>query len=418
VKKYKVHLLIYSLVLAVHQSVQANESWIKGHLSTKIGHYLERVSSPRGLNFFASAETEKKLSESFQFKLQGRWKYQSLYEDLQAYSSDQKNTKELYWGETYIQNKSSHYVLTLGYQEVSWGESFGFNYADLVNPKDNKMTLYSSSSEAKIPLLMANFKFFFQDGSLQLIYSPEPIFNKSLPISLFTTNLFPNLSVRSNAEQKPDLFEENEFGGKLSYSVSGFDVSAFYFDYLNREAHYSIQSLNATTLTLNENHARVKSLGISASTTINEAYVLRSDLVLHKDKLYNQSTGTSLTSVKRSSMDGVFSLDTPTFSQFSFAFIGAFSLLEEKLTSGFRSKDQIFSIVKVSYDFLEDKILDLSYTHQFNENGHSLQGQFTHPITGNFEYKIGLETYWGEKTSPLFQVKKINNVFVGLKNYF
>lgn len=412
-----IFLTVITIFLDPQHSV-CGDTRVKGYLSSRINQYLVRETTPRGFNFFALAESDKQLNDTFFLKLQARWSYQSLYDDLRISNSDIKNTKDFYWGESFIQKKDAQYVLTLGYQELSWGESFGFNYADIVNPKDNKMTFYSNSSETKIPILLTNFKNFFSNGSLQLLYSPEPKFNRQLPISLFTSSLFPALNIDSKAARSPGFFKENEYGGKFSYEIKGYDFSFFYFDYLDRNAHYTLANINNSTLTLQENHARIKSLGLSLSTTINEAYVLRSDLVIHKDKIFNQASGLMLNSTKRSNSEAVISLDTPTFDQFSFAIIGASSILNEKLDDGFRSKNQYYSIIKISYDFLEDKIFDLSYTHQYNENGHSLQSQFTHPLSGNFEYKIGFETYWGEKASSMYQVKKLNNAFVSIKNYF
>ncbi|MBC7715061.1 MAG: hypothetical protein H7177_17070 [Rhizobacter sp.] len=406
-------LLLPSICSAVDYSV-------RGYLSAKAGHYTSgETNESSGQNHRAQFEQESRVSPELVFVNQVRWSYSSLYTDLSTTPpTDPKDTHKIYPGDNYVKFKSSSWVMQAGYQEVAWGEAFGFNYADIVNPKDMKETFYSDYSDSRLPLLLVNFKYFFTDGSLQLIYSPEPKFSDTLPVNLFTKNILPQTTITTLKEHSPDFFKEKEYGGKLSKSFWGIDASAFYFNYLDRDATYVLQNATLTSVTLAEDHSRVSTTGVSLARTLYDNYVLRTDIVYTKNKRINSISGFNLISTPVNMTNFLVSLDTPTYNKFSAVLIFASSQLSEELTQAFREKEETYSIAKLSYDFGEEKMFDLSYTHQFKQNGHGVQSLLTWPVTSSLDLRLGAEIYWGDETSQLYKIKNVSNVFFGIKNYF
>jgi hypothetical protein len=417
--KYSLLLLtlIFFLIPKISKAVDYSE---RGYLSAKAGHYTNKdTSESSGQDHRAQFEQESRVSPALIFVNQIRWSYSSLYTDLSpTQKSDPKDTHKIYLGDNYIKYKSASWVLQTGYQEVAWGEAFGFNYADIINPKDMKETFYSDYSDSRLPLFLVNFKYFFTDGSLQLIYSPEPKFSESLPINLFTKKLLPQATITTSKEATPDFFKEREYGGKISKSFLGIDTSLFYFNYLDREASFKITNADATSVALSENHSRITTTGLSLASTLFDNYVFRSDIVYTKNKKINSISGISLISNTVNMMNYLVSIDTPTFNKFSAIFIFAKSQLNENLLQAFREKNETYSIAKISYDLGEEKKIDLSYTHQFSQIGHGLQSLMTWPVTNSLDLRIGAEIYWGNETSQLYKLKNVSNVFFGIKNYF
>lgn len=251
-----------------------------------------------------------------------------------------------------------------------------------------------------------------------MIYSPEPRFSENLPINLFTKNLLPQTVINVDKEDSPKFFNKHEYGGKFSISLLGFDTSLFYYNYLDRDANYSLVSADFTSVLLQEEHQRVNTTGLSIAKTLFDNFVFRTDLVYTKNKQVNSISNTALISTPVNMSNLLVSLDTPTYNKFSAVFIFATSQLSEDLTDAFREKKESYSIAKLSYDLGEEKTFDLSYTHEFSKSGHGLQGLLTWPISSTLDIRIGAENYWGDESSSLGKIKNVSNVFFGIKNYF
>lgn len=411
-------LAVVSLILPFTLEASVNTS-VRGYLSAKGNYYTADAEKDFGSRARAQLEQESKINSDFVLVNQLRFTYSSLYTDVSKnQSTDDKNTHEIYLGDNYLKYKSSSWVLQTGYQDVGWGEAFGFNYADLVNPKDLRETFYTDYADSRLPLFLVNFKYFFEDGSLQLIYSPEPRFSRALPVDLFTRGVLPQANIKTNLEETPNFLKKHEYGGKLSTSLWGIDASVFYFSYLDRDASYTLKSATPTNIELDENHSRVKSAGLSIASTIYDNFVFRTDVVHTQDKKINSVSGLNLLSTPVDMTNVVLSLDTPTYSNFSGVLVLATSRLSKDLPLAFRKQNQTYSIAKLAYDLGSEKTIDLSYTHEFDENGHAVQSLFTWPVNSTIEVRVGAETYWGDKSSQMSKIKNISNVFFGIKNYF
>ena len=406
-------------ILLPLSSFAANYS-ARGYLSAKASRYNEtETSSHSGQNHRAQLEQEMNFGLDLAIINQVRWNYSSTFSDLSSTpSTDAKDTHKFYLGDNYLKLKTSNWVLQTGLQEIAWGEAFGFNYADIINPKDLKETFYSNYSESRLPLFLTNFKYFFNDGSLQLIHSPEPKYSETLPINLYTKNTFQQSSIILNKQDTPNFFDENEYGGKLSKSFLGVDGALFYYNYIDRDAYYTLSSATLTSIVLNENHSRINTTGLSLATSVLENFVFRTDVVFTKNKKINSVSGLSLLSTSANVTNLLISLDTPTYNKFSGVLIFAESRLNKKIPLAFREKTESYAIGKVSYDFGEEKIFDLSYTHEFTQPGHGLQSLFTWPVSNTLDFRIGTEVYWGDKSAQLYKIKNVSNIFFNIKNYF
>ena len=414
------HLPLFILGIAFPLNSFATDYSVRGYLSAKASRYTGSENNSHSAQAHrAQLEQESRVSPELVFVNQVRWNYSSIYTDLSTRPpTDQKDTHKIYPGDNYVKYKASSWVLQTGYQEIAWGEAFGFNYADIINPKDLKETFYSNYSESRMPLFLANFKYFFHDGSLQLIYSPEPKFSDTLPVNLYTKNTLQQTTITTNKEHSPDFFDEHEYGGKLSQSFWGIDASIFYFNYLDRDANYVLTNASLTSIELTENHSRINTTGLSLATSIMENYVFRTDLVFTRNKRINSVSGFSLISTPVNVTNFLVSLDTPTYNKFSAVFIFAASKLSEELTQAFRETNESYAIAKLSYDFGEEKIFDLSYTHEFAQAGHGVQSLLTWPVTNTLDLRFGAEVYWGDEKAQLYKIKNVSNIFFGIKNYF
>lgn len=425
-KLKKFFFLFFSLemLLGHSQNSIASEWKIKrrGYLSARLTSYTEEKSSNFGQQTRAQLEEVTEETSKLSTKLQLRWISNSVSTDIATKSTpSKKDNFNLYPGETYVKYKSETWVAQLGFQEVVWGEAFGLNYADIINPKDQRETFYNNASDSRFPLLLLNAKKYFSSeslsGSLQLLYSPEPRFSKTLPIELYAQNILTQSSLAVVKESRPALFKTHEYGAKLSTSYAGADFSLFSFSYLDRDPHYEILSGTLTSLTLKEVHNRIQSSGLSFARPIYD-YVFRTDIVYTQKKMINYVSGFQLLSKPTNSLNTLVSIDSPTFNSYSGVLIFARSTLRDSIAHAVREKNEDYSIFKISKDLGSDRSLELSYTHEFSHSAHSIQTFLNWPLATNTELKVGGEFYFGDELSNLNKLKNISGVFFSLKNYF
>ncbi len=417
----KTYLLIIILGLISQANALELTSQRRAYFSTKLLGYLQDVQNSLGQNIKFTIEQKTQVNDNLSVLTQLKTSASSLAEDMSGKKNlTQDDLFSIYPGENYIKYKSAKWIAQVGFQEVVWGESYGLNYADIVNPKDLRETLYTDISDARYPLLLLNLKRFISleqiSGSIQLLYSPEPKFNKSLPIELLSKNIFPQSSIFVMPESRPRLFSQNEWGTKLSLTYLGYDLSFFTYKYLDRNPTYLLNSANANEIVLGENHHSIQSYGFSLAKTLDD-FVLRSDVVLNQNQFFNYIDQLQLKEFYGSNLNALVSIDTPTYHDFSGALILAQSHLSTIIESAFRDQNEKYAIVKLSKSFFNDKSFDLSYTREFSRSGNSIQAVLNYPINQLTEIKLGGELYSGDPTSNFYRLKDVSNIFISLKNY-
>lgn len=410
--------IVYFLITICSAKAGAIEYSLGGNIENKLLNYVTNTSSNTGYNSAFQFEQKAVFNNSLEGLNQVKIKATSLEEDVKVKKKlSKKDSFDTYLGENYLKYKNSNFVSVVGFQDVAWGEAYGFNYADIINPKDNRYTFYDDQAEARIPLLLLNTKYFLANGSIQLLYSPRPSFSKTLPIDLFLGSALPQNEVIVKESKSPNLFSENEFGGKFSTSYEGIDLSTFYYNYLERDPYYTVNTYSTSSITLNENHNRINSFGFSVAKTVYD-FVLRSDIVLTNNKTFNYLNNYNLLNYRSNTTDVLISVDTPTYNKYTFYFILASHQQSEFVTGSFLPENQNNIILKVSKSLDNERTFDLSYTRDFKEGGNAVQALLNWPITNTTELKIGGEFYFGPEASTYSKAKKLNNIFFNIKNYF
>jgi hypothetical protein len=417
------YIILFSLftILSFKNAFAISNS-SRGYFKTKIKSYTNEVNHIAGQATQFQFENSLKFNDNYTLTNQLRANSSTLSDDINSKSeTSYKDRFSLIYGENFFKLSTEKLVAQVGYQEVIWGEAFGLNYADFITPKDLRETIYSDVSETRLPILLFNSKYFFTNeffsGSIQVLFSPEPRFSKQLPIDLFIGDLFPVNSIKVNEEDKKNIFEESEYGGKFSISISGHDIALFAFNYFDRSPYYTVNNLNASLLNLNENHASVQSFGISYAKTISE-FVFRSDLIKTANKQINYISGQNLFHDSTDLDEILLSIDTPTYNNYSGLLVFGQSTLSNTKHSFVRDSKEQFLITKLSKTLENDRSLDLSFTREFSSGGNVFQSQLNFPLSNTLELKLGGEFYFGKDTSNLVHLKKLNNIYITLKNFF
>lgn len=324
---------------------------------------------------------------------------------------------DLYFGETYFRYKSASSVFQIGYQELVWGEAFGFNFADIVTPKNLNTTLLSEVDESRRPLPLIQAKFFTNWLTTQLVYGPKAEFSKNYPLGLFFRPVFKTERLELE-EDKSSWFKKHEGGVRFSTTLKGMDLSLFAYSYLDRSPYYTIVSYTPnSTVTFKENHSRVNTSGASFSSTLGD-FVVRADLVMHKNKQLNFFTQSGIGNKRVNSNELVVSLDTPSYEGYSFFAVAATSRLDQEISGGFRKQNQNIVSLKMSKELTDLGKLEFVLFSELVEKSNGAQFESVWNINDKIDISLGTEFYFGDDSGSASRFKKFNNVFIKFKNYF
>jgi hypothetical protein len=195
------------------------------------------------------------------------------------------------------QNK---WALTVGFQEIPWGETFGFSILDLVNPRDFRDPLILDPSWTRLPVMALNQQLFLGAWTFQSVFTPIPRGNLfPAPGSAFdiTSGASGIPGVTLQDSPAPDIgswnsgvLSHSEFGEKINYLFeNGLDFSLLYFRHWNRNPLYALDPLTAgtsiasPTFSLRPVVTQVHTLGSTASYAFGN-YVLRNDSAVNLDQ--------------------------------------------------------------------------------------------------------------------------------------
>lgn len=187
----------------------------------------------------------------------------------------------------YIDKTSDRWSLKTGFQEISWGETFGLYILDLVNPRDLTDPFFNDLSWIRLPVFTVNAQYFQDPWNCQLIFTPIPR-NNWLPKQGSPWDVFPDIFDNSSV-LGPHKFavsrcgQDAEYGGKLEYLFeSGIDLTAYYFRHWNRYPVYKAGidvGIDGAHSFLKPVLRRIQTIGASFSKAYEEI-VLRGDSTL------------------------------------------------------------------------------------------------------------------------------------------
>ncbi|MCP3751629.1 DUF1302 family protein [Pseudomonas sp. SBB6] len=183
-------------------------------------------------------------------------------------------------------------TLTLGKQQVVWGQADGVTVLDIVNPMNYREFILEDPEEARIPLWMANVVVPVGPFDMQVLWIPDqtytdfPNYNEG-EFAIRSRRLIPQASAglaipvnRRKAERPDRPFKDSDIGLALTTSVESWDFSLNYMYHYNDapffETRLALENMSPV-IVVRERYERTHTFGASASTSIND-FVLRSEL--------------------------------------------------------------------------------------------------------------------------------------------
>ena len=139
--------------------------------------------------------------------------------------------------EAYLSGPAGPFHLTVGKQQIVWGQADGLKVLDVVNPQDFREFILDDFADSRIPLWSLNAEISVGDFNAQLIWIPDQTYNDlpeagalyALRAPRFLASVPAGAGVIMRPPARPNNFlADSDAGFRLSGFLDGWDVTANY----------------------------------------------------------------------------------------------------------------------------------------------------------------------------------------------
>lgn len=212
--------------------------------------------------------------------------------------------------EAFLQYTTNHWDFKAGRQIVIWGVSDGVRVTDIVSPMDMTEFLARDYDDIRIPVNALKLKYFNSKLSAEVIFIPISSYF-IIPISSNNPwSMLPpveGLHYEANLEDYPEkILENSEYGGRVSFFLSGIDFSVAALHTWNKMPVLSYgYSANNDTVFVYGQYNRMDMIGADFSFPLSK-FVIRGEVAEYFGEL--QETNTS-EKIKRNTTNFIFGID-------------------------------------------------------------------------------------------------------------
>ena len=205
---------------------------------------------------------------------------------------------ELELREFYLDWKIGKHYVTIGKQQIVWGEADGLKILDVVNPMNMREFLLDDFDNSRIPLWSVKADLKFGKLKVQPLWIPDLSYNDvpSQDAVFFPGALFPKPPAGLNIIQfeldKPDdIIEDSDIGIKLSSFIGGWGVTANYLYHYDDFPVVNLTMGNSSgepALFIKPEYKRHHLVGSTFNKTFGK-FIFRGELAFALDKSFNSS---------------------------------------------------------------------------------------------------------------------------------
>lgn len=265
------------------------------------------------------------------------------------------DSTELSLREFYLEIDWQNYHLTLGKQQVVWGEADGLKVLDIVNPQSYQKFILEDFEDSRIPIWIVNIEATLGAWDAQLLWIPDQTYS-ALPkpgaqYAITSPQLAPSfeLATALGADitvakiNKPRrILRDSDGGFRFSRFWNGWDVSVNYlYHYHDLPVFEQIWDLTAPTprVTVTPKYKRTHTFGGTASNAFGD-WVVRTEVGWSNDRYFiNDDPLSNKGIAKGQELAYVFGLD---WSGIENTFISA-QLFQSQFSNGNAERDRLES---------------------------------------------------------------------------
>jgi len=383
-------------------------------------------------------EFSYRLNRNSKFVLKGQL-YTELNDDLEK-GVPKENTvsdfsKRLFIGDrTNLELREFYFYtsiksklrLTIGKQQIVWGETDGLKLLDVVNPQNFREFILDDFEDSRIPLWSLKAEFDIKNIGIQFVWIPDNTYHitQDFDAPYFAKSLFQSppegVTTVFNKTKKPKRFiADSDIGVKLSTFTKGWDISLNYFYYYDDLPVFYNELLVTETddlvLTINPKFKRQHLLGGTFNKVFGSS-TFRGEIAY----IFNQNF---------TSTAPVATLGIETSNQFKSAigidYIKGENIISAQLFSDIvtdsvslynRDKFETNTSLKISRDMMNDNLnAEILWVHNANHGDGYIKPQVSYWMNTNTQLFLGSSIFYGNETKLFGQFKDRSRISLGMR---
>ena len=439
--KYKIFIVIFSVFAGLQ--AQDKQSTFKDAFKASLVitsdfSYELKKGGLQKAEIILKPEFSYRLNRNSKFVLKGQL-YTDLNDNLEAGVPKQTTvsglSKRLFIGDrvnlelrefyfyTRIKNKLR---LTVGKQQIVWGETDGLKLLDIVNPQNFREFILDDFEDSRIPLWSLKAEFDVGNIGVQLVWIPDNTYHitQDFDAPFFTKSLFKSppegVSTVFNKLQKPKRFiADSDIGIKLSTFTKGWDLSLNYFYYYEDLPVFYSQLQSAETnnpfVTISPKYKRQQLLGGTFNKVFGSS-TFRGEVAY----IFNQNFSSSdLTATRGIDTSNVFK------SAIGIDYIKGENIISAQLFSDIitdnispynRNKFETNTSLKISRDMMNDNLnVEVLWVHNANHGDGYIKPQVSYWMNTNTQLFLGSSIFYGNETKLFGQFKDRSRISLGMR---
>ncbi|WP_420399730.1 DUF1302 family protein [Flagellimonas sp.] len=315
--------------------------------------------------------------------------------------------------------------LTLGKQQIVWGETDGIKLLDVVNPQNFREFILDDFEDSRIPLWSVKAEFDIKDIGVQLVWIPDNTYHitQDFDAPFFTKSLFPSppegVSSQLNTPNKPGrFFMDSDFGVKLTSFTKGWDLSLNYLYYYDDlPAFYSnFEMVDGTpTVSINPEYERQQLLGGTFNKVFGSS-TFRGELAYVFGQNFISDDSNALSGVEESDffrtalgvdfIKGEYVVSGQLFNEWVMESISPFN----------RERWETNLTLLGSREFLNDSLkAEVLWVHSTNHGDGYVTPRLSYWLNTNTQLLLNAHAFYGNESQLFGQFKDRSRISFGLK---
>jgi hypothetical protein len=314
---------------------------VRGRLAEEFAYRLHDPGGVSKLKTIGWLEGKYTFSEAVNVRVSTRAWYDAVFDATGRYPAnverDQKTEFDL--REALLSMSTGDLDVRVGRQQIVWGEAIGTFVTDIVNPRDFREFILPDFSELRIPIWAFDGSYRLREGlRVEGVWTPDTRINTLPKQGAEFQFAPPAFGFRNPVVRLPDNPDEfslarSEGGARLSWLVSGWDMSLIYYDQADKTRvlfqRRVPQRFGPDVIALEPRHPRLHIVGATVAKSL-EPVVLRSELAVTIGKRYETTDPLDHDGVvRRDTIDYLIGIDYTFFST-----VDAALQLSQKIMAG------------------------------------------------------------------------------------
>lgn len=439
--KYHVFLvLLFSFTVALAQDKQPKvKDAFKASLVITSGFSYEfEEKDVQKSELILKPEFSYKLNKNSKFVLRGQL-YTELNDNLEAgvpkEETVSKFSKRLFIGDRanlelrefyFYTNIQKKLRLTIGKQQIVWGETDGLKLLDVVNPQNFREFILDDFEDSRIPLWSLKAEFDIKDVGVQFVWIPDNTYHitQDFDAPFFTKSLFmappENVSMEFNKLEKPNRFiSDSDIGLKFSTFTKGWDLSLNYFyHYSDLPVFYNELQITNTNVPIIEVSPKFKRQHLIGGT-FNKVFgssTFRGEFAYIFNQNFMSTNPAAFRGIETSNvLKNAIGLDYIKGENIISAQLFS-DIITDDISAYNRKRFETNTSLKISREMMNDNLnAEVLWVHNANHGDGYIKPQISYWMNSNTQLFLGSSVFYGNETKLFGQFKDRSRVSLGIR---